>query len=217
MVFLSSLLDASSSTLSSHCVQSCFFNPFASTYLSKDLQNSSIFFRDDFCPPTCAHPVLYPTAPCPSPPPFSNSCVRCKKKSVTPTPKKDTTTTYQANLLRNSLYTKRDVDAFCEMCIWARVIRACLFFFPPIQNDSMSVLLIWRVQCRKKKKHTHTQNNWPTFSFFFKETINRSERKHTNMQLHVQSILLIFFFTLNKLQNESKYLTYSPAHFLVHE
>lgn len=84
MVFLSSLLDASSSTLSSHCVQSYFFNPFASTYLSKDLQNSSIFFRDDFCPPTCAHPVLYPTAPCPSPPPFSNSCVRCKKKNQLP-------------------------------------------------------------------------------------------------------------------------------------
>lgn len=166
MVFLSSLLDASSSTLSSHCVQSCFFNPFASTYLSKDLQNSSIFFRDDFCPPTCAHPVLYPTAPCPSPPPFSNSCVRCKKKSVTPTPKKDTTTTYQANRLRNSLYTKRDVDAFCEMCIWARVIRACLFFFPPIQNDSMSVLLIWRVQCRKKKKHTHTKQLANLFILF---------------------------------------------------
>lgn len=180
MVFLSSLLDASSSTLSSHCVQSCFFNPFASTYLSKDLQNSSIFFRDDFCPPTCAHPVLYPTAPCPSPPPFSNSCVRCKKKSVTPTPKKDTTTTYQANLLRNSLYTKRDVDAFCEMCIWARVIRACLFFFPPNSK--------WLHVCasnmagampEKKETHTHKTTGQPFHSFSRRQLIDLRESTQT--------------------------------------
>lgn len=203
--------------LSVHIVSSLIFlTPLLPRIFQKIFKIAQFSFETISAPQHAHIPSYTPQPRVPHHPPFPIPVFAVKKKSVTPTPKKDTTTTYQANLLRNSLYTKRDVDAFCEMCIWARVIRACLFFFPPIQNDSMSVLLIWRVQCRKKKRNTHTQNNWPTFSFFFKETINRSERKHTNMQLHVQSILLIFF-TLNKLQNESKYLTYSPAHFLVHE
>lgn len=85
MVFLSSLLDASPTTLSLHCVHfGFFFNPFPSINLTKDPLNTQIFLRADFCPPTNAHPTPYPTAPCPPHcPPFLThpSCIRCKNQS----------------------------------------------------------------------------------------------------------------------------------------
>lgn len=167
MVFLSSLLDASSSTLSPHCVQSYFFNPFASTYLSKDLQNSSIFFLDDFCPPTCAHPVLYPTAPCPSPPPFSNSCVRCKKKISYPHSKER----YNYHLSSQSFEEFTVYKTGCG-CILRDVHlgkgdKGLSLFFPPNSK--------WLHVCasnmagampEKKKKHTHTKQLANLFILF---------------------------------------------------
>lgn len=62
-----------------------------------------------------------------------------------------------------------------------------LSLFFPIQNDSMSVLLIWRVQCQKKAQ--------PTYSILFLENTTFN-RKHTNMQSYVQ---VISFNTYNKL------------------
>lgn len=167
MVFLSSLLDASSSTLSSHCVQSYFFNPFASTYLSKDLQNSSIFFRDDFCPPTCAHPVLYPTAPCPSPPPFFNSCVRCKKKISYPQSKER----YNYHLSSQSFEEFTVYKTGCG-CILRDVHlgkgdKGLSLFFPPNSK--------WLHVCasnmagampEKKKRNTHTKQLANLFILF---------------------------------------------------
>lgn len=84
MVFLSSLLDASPSTPVYIVSTLDLFNPFPSVCLSKDLLNTPIFFRADFCPPTHVHPTLYPTAPCPPRcPPFLThpSCIRCKNQS----------------------------------------------------------------------------------------------------------------------------------------
>lgn len=148
-----------------------FFNPFPSVCLSKDLLNTPIFFRADFCPPTNAHPTSYPTAPCPPRcPPSSHtllvfaikiSHLECKKE--------------QNWHLSNLSFEEFAVDKIASERILQDVHlgkgdKGLSLFFFPIQNDSMSVLLIWRVHARKKAQ--------PTYLILFLEDTRQKAYKH---------------------------------------
>lgn len=180
--------------LSVHIVSSLIFlTPLLPRIFQKIFKIAQFSFETISAPQHAHIPSYTPQPRVPHHPPFPIPVFAVKKKISYPHSKER----YNYHLSSQSFEEFTVYKTGCG-CILRDVHlgkgdKGLSLFFPPIQNDSMSVLLIWRVQCRKKKE-THTHNNWPTFSFFFKETINRSERKHTNMQLHVQSILLIFFF-----------------------
>lgn len=167
--------------LSVHIVSSLvFLTPLLPRIFQKIFKIAQFSFETISAPQHAHIPSYTPQPRVPHHPPFPIPVFAVKKKSVTPTPKKDTTTTYQANLLRNSLYTKRDVDAFCEMCIWARVIRACLFFFPPNSK--------WLHVCasnmagampEKKETHTHKTTGQPFHSFSRRQLIDLRESTQT--------------------------------------
>lgn len=88
MVFLSSLLDASSSTLSSHCVQSCFLTPLLPRIFQKIFKIAQFSFETISAPQHAHIPSYTPQPRVPHHPPFPIPVFAVKKNQLPPLQRK---------------------------------------------------------------------------------------------------------------------------------
>lgn len=140
MVFLSSVLDASPSLFILPCVHLTymFLFHFHSANLCRRAQNNHIFFQVDLRSNKWATHLLPLSAlSFLTHPPSSHTLYISSIQTYLTTPR--------ICLSSNFLQNYKNSDVFCLKYTRATVWRACLCFSPPVQNDSMSVNLIWRL------------------------------------------------------------------------